>query len=423
MRANARARQNGGEARRVSRWPWFLVGLLAGAGGVTLAWTLRSTDMRPARPLSTHGRTEAPRPPPGATMWAGELERVRIHLNPPADFIRPESCLTTVEPWVLPGYRREDVTQILRDNLVPLEVQSALLAATECTSGEGCVVRPPADAVLALEPVTRLVLYRLLGRLPGNETKRAPFRFRASEWATLSGQGGLSSSTVDLVRRLTVTEGDWVLFWDSGALCQRMNDEDKVKFIRVATRAESYLVKLVLRSDTDTEPILRYWADRPRQKSLRTLFESAKSSGKRIVRLDIVHLLSPFLRALAYTYPLPGDPPYDCHWTTFNFFEVPPNDRFLEPRVVREEFPRRFDPIPRESARYGDVVAMMDPTGVINHTAIFLAEDLVFSKNGNGLYSPWAVTTLDFLMRLYGEVPGTYPAFFRRHEMGTGTPR
>lgn len=417
MRANATARRNGGAARRMSRWPWFLAGLLVGAGGVTLAWTLRPADRRPAGVRAADRRSETPRPPSGAGMWPGELERVRIELSPPSDFIRPESCLTDIEPWVLPGYRREDVAQLMRDNLMPLDLQRMLLAATECTAGEGCVVRPPADGVLALEPLTRRALYRLLGDLPGNETKRMPFRFRTSEWSAFAGQDGLSPSTLDLIRRLTATEGDWVLFWDSGALCQRMNDEDKVKFIRIATRAESYLVKLVLRSDTDTEPIVRYWTGRPRQKSLQTLLESARPAGEGVTRLDIVHLLSPFLRALAYIYPSPGDPDYDCHWTTFNFFEDPPDDRFLEPRAVQEEFSRRFVPIRRESARYGDVVALMDETGVINHTAIFLAEDLVFSKNGNSLYSPWVVTTTDFLLRLYRDTAGSHPEFFRRREM------
>ncbi len=55
-------------------------------------------------------------------MWPGELERVRIALSPPAYLIRPESCLTRIEPWILPGFRREDVAQVLRDNLVPLDL-------------------------------------------------------------------------------------------------------------------------------------------------------------------------------------------------------------------------------------------------------------------------------------------------------------
>lgn len=158
------------------------------------------------------------------------------------------------------------------------------------------------------------------------------------------------------MRSLTVTENAWVLFWDSGALCQRLNDNDKVRFVRLATCSESYLVKLVLRSDADLEPIIRYWSGGPRQKSVRTLLENAKPRGAETVRLDVVHLLSPFLRALAYTYPLPEDPPRDCHWTTLNFFEnLQPDDRYLDPNVVQQAFSARFERIGRESARYGDV--------------------------------------------------------------------
>lgn len=160
-----------------------------------------------------------------------------------------------------------------------------------------------------------------------------------------------------------------------------------------ATCSESHLVKLVLRSDTDLEFIIRYWSGGLRQKSLRTLLENAKPRGAETVRLDVVHLLSPFLRALAYTYPLPGDPPRDCHWTTLNFFEnLPFDDRYLDPDVVQQAFSARFERIGRKSARYGDVVALVDDRGLVNHTAIYLAEDLVFSKNGNTLYSPGIIT-------------------------------
>jgi len=350
-------------------------------------------------------------------MWPGELKRVRIVLSPPSEFLRPEACLTSIEPWVLPGFRREDVVQAMRDLLIPPEVQHAILDATDCTPGEGCVVRPPADAVFALEPMTRQALYRLLGDLFGNPTKRSPLRIQESELSRFAVRDGLSSSAQELLRRLTVNDHGWVLFWDSGALCQRMNDEDRSRFIRVVTHAESYLVKLVLRSDTDVEPIIRYWSGSPRRKSVRTLLENARPDGDATIRLDIVHLLPSWMRALAYTYPSPEDPPFDCHWTTLNFFEQTPDNRFLDHRVVQEEFRRRFKPIPRESARYGDVVAIMDPTGAASHTAIFLAEDLVFSKNGNSRFSPWVVTTVDSLIRLYYDTSGTQAQFFRRQEM------
>lgn len=401
-------------ARRTSRWPWIVLGFLVGAGAATLAGTLWTAGRRittaPAREKAT------PRPPPGAVMWSGNLHRVRIELSPPRDFIRPESCLTLIEPWVLAGADRDDVASLLREHLIPLDIQRSILATTQCNPGQGCVVEPTADTLFALEPMTRRALYRVLGNLPGNPTKRTPFRFREWEWSRFTGDDGLSPAAREALQKLIVNEDGWLLFWDSGALCQRLDDQDKVRFVRTVTRSETYLVKLVLRSDTDVEPIIRYWTGRRRQKSLQTLLESARPKGTNDVRIDLVHLISPFLRALAYTYPTPGDPKYDCHWTTLNFFEEQPTDRYLDPRAVVEAFSTRFEPIKPESARYGDVVAIVTEKGEAIHTAIYLAEDLVFSKNGNSLYSPWIVTTMDFLMRLYQETPGTHPEFLRRRE-------
>lgn len=412
-KARGRRRRNGkqenskaGIATPARRWLWISLGFLVGALVATAISTLRTAR----RPTAT---AEQKAPPPAGMMWPGELERIRIELFPPPDFVKPESCLTAIEPWVLPGFTREDLVALLRENLIPDELQQSILASAQCTPGR-CVVTPSAEVVYALEPLTRLALYRLLADLPGNASKRTPFRFRPSEWSEF--QRGLSRTTIDLLQRLTVNERGWVLFWDSGALCQRMPDDDKVPFIKLVTKQESYLVMLVLRKDTDLEPIIRYWTSAPRQKSYRVLLQSVKPTGDEVRRLDIVHLLSPFLRALAYTYPNPGDPNYDCHWTTFNFFRDTPDDRYLDGEVVQREFSQYFEPIARDYARYGDVVAIMNPQGVINHTAIFLAEDLVFSKNGNSLYSPWVVTTIDFLLRLYGDTPGTHAAFFRRRE-------
>lgn len=401
-----------------NRWRWMVLGFFCGVGVATLAWTLWMQAKRPHPATTTVPRQTIQTPPPGATSWPGELRRVHIELSPPRDYIRPESCLTTIAPWVLPGFTREDLVALLRDNLVPVDLQRAILSATDCGSGQGCVVRPTADILFSLEPMTRQTLYRLLGRFPDNPTKRAPFRLRESDWFRLANHEGLSHSAMAALERLVVHDGGFVLFWDSGALCQRLDDEDKVRFIRVVTHSESYLVKLIIRSDTDLEPILHYWTHGPRQKSLRTFLESAKPSGNAVVRVDLVHLLSPFLRALAYTYPLSGDPPRDCHWTTLNFFrDLPPDDRYLDPRIVREEFSTAFEPIERESARYGDVVAIVDDHGEVNHTAIFLAQDLVFSKNGNSVYSPWIVTTIAYLIQMYEKTSGGHPEFLRRREM------
>ena len=311
------------------------------------------------------------------------------------------------------------VVDLLHRLLVPPELVQEILSVTECETNKGCVVKPTTAILLSLEPLTKKLLYRRLARMPGNDEKRTPLRLRSLEVERLLGSDGLSLYGRELFNKLVVHQDEFHILWDSEALCQLLPDEDKVRFLKIVSPVDTYLVKLVMRPDTDIEPIYRYWADRPRTKSLRSLLEGAKPKpGEKPIYLDIVHLFSPFLRGLAYTYPDPDDPPRNCHWTTFNFYEDQPSDRFLDPREAQAEHLARFERIRAEEARYGDMVAVLDGEGYVVHTAIYLVDDLVFTKNGKAIFAPWMVATFDELRVLYMDMPGSYIAFYRRKPVG-----
>ena len=51
----------------------------------------------------------------------------------------------------------------------------------------------------------------------------------------------------------------------------------------------------------------------------------------------------------------------------------------------------------------GDVVAFVDPAGGIFHAAVYLADGLVFGKNGTSHLSPWSIVPMDRLKGYYLE--------------------
>jgi len=59
-----------------------------------------------------------------------------------------------------------------------------------------------------------------------------------------------------------------------------------------------------------------------------------------------------------------------------------------------------YEPIAGEP-RYGDVVLFAKPDGEIIHSSLYLADDIVFTKNGASSVTPWMLATLNDLVMHY----------------------
>jgi hypothetical protein len=65
---------------------------------------------------------------------------------------------------------------------------------------------------------------------------------------------------------------------------------------------------------------------------------------------------------------------------------------------------------------YGDVIFFMDGTsGNAIHSCVYLADDLVFTKNGRSPTQPWVVMKLDDVVSYYGMFYTTQLACYRRN--------
>ena len=98
------------------------------------------------------------------------------------------------------------------------------------------------------------------------------------------------------------------------------------------------------------------------------------------------------------------DPQRDCHWTAFNFFRDPPDDSLMETARVNEAIATEYEQVDGSSPRFGDVVLFVRTDGGTAsylHSAVYVADDVLFTKNGRSPRRPWT------LMRL-AEVRATY---------------
>jgi hypothetical protein len=147
-----------------------------------------------------------------------------------------------------------------------------------------------------------------------------------------------------------------------------------------------------------------YWAKGPETASVRTLLQSLATT-KQGTWISVAHLLPPLPASQLYEYPLAGDGSadgavHDCHWTSINFFRRTPDPLCAQPGHLTQTLQTDYYTVP-DVPRYGDVVMLTKPDGTAVHSAVVLADDIVFTKNGATAAHPWMISTMPALLRRY----------------------
>ena len=83
-----------------------------------------------------------------------------------------------------------------------------------------------------------------------------------------------------------------------------------------------------------------------------------------------------------------------------NFFQEQPDPRFFSlentKQVLESDYSKRSDaPI------YGDLIMLKDSTGRPVHLCVYLADDVVFTKNGGDCMQPWVLMKIADMRAYY----------------------
>lgn len=335
----------------------------------------------------------------------GNLRVVRIATEPPEESL--SDYLNYPKPvWHLKGYTPDAYDKLLLSAGLSPAQRSDLVANTKWGApGEGCVVIPTDAFALNLSPASRAVLYGALSLFPENTFQNEPFRFRADLAADWFADSPTPKAVLDLVNRLTYRRGKTLLFSDPHLVLPGLpSDRERAMLLKTLSRQSTLMVHLHVSPETDIVSLLSYWAPlENRAKDIRPLLESAaRLPGG--ADIDIAHLLPRFARKRLYTYPTPeGDPGetvYDCHWNSMNFWNDPPDNRFSDSafviRTLETDYEQTLD-----NFRFGDVVLFMKSDTQAVHSAVYIADNIVFTKNGPSQHSPWILMQLDTLVSHY----------------------
>jgi len=185
------------------------------------------------------------------------------------------------------------------------------------------------------------------------------------------------------------------------------SDAERVNLVKALSRQSAVLVRLRIRPETDIDKVLGYWRRGIQVKDARPLLESVarlQDGGT----VSLLYMLPKFARERLYTFPMlpnPGDPAMDCHWSTLNFFNDPPANLFTNASYMAALITSNYYQVAKPTL-YGDIILMQDDSGKTLHSATYLAEDIVFTKNGGSFAQPWMLMRLaDLLSRYTADAP------------------
>ncbi len=296
----------------------------------------------------------------------------------------------------------------------------AALARTEL-SDAGVKVLPSDDLLLALAPEVRAKLYAHLARNAANHYMAQPYRVLDGRLDQKFRGSGVDRETIDLVRKLLYPRGRNLCFSDVALVLRRSpSEKTKMELLKALTRQPAVLTRVRIRPETDIDKLLGYWASGSgaRVKDVRPLLEALKrlQNGGTI---SLMYFLPSFARERLYTTPLPskaGETGEDCHWSALNFFNATPDGRFSDIAFTSRYIDENYYQIAKPSM-LGDLVFLLDESGGVIHSAVYVADDLVFTKNGINYAQPWILMRMKDLLALYSPLDDPKTFFYRRKNL------
>lgn len=395
---------------RISRLGWCWIGAALVAPWILVGWLLRPppTLAGSSAARNTAGSIApgpATQPTPGHAGPWGRLESSRILIEPPEDFV--PSFYTTPQPlrWTFAGYTDAALAAVWQQaGLSPAQRQSLDHPSRRENSANGIILHPETELVLGLSPDARAKIYTALAVFPQNVPQFDPFRGGAGSSEDWFQDSTMPADVIALTKRLFYRRGEVILFSDHDLVLPLLADPvERAHYIKVLSRKSALLVKLHVRHDSDIDALASYWGQGRRSKDVKPLIQSLAQRPDGGV-IDLVHLLPAFARALLYTYPLPSSRPSDvardCHWTSLNFFHTHPDDRFKNLEFVQETIMNDYYPTSGTPAM-GDIVMLLRSGGQGVHSCVYVADDIVFTKNGASFSTPWQLARLENVVAFY----------------------
>ena len=377
----------------------------------------------PVGRVASSGATAAPvesgmlRCQPGP--W-GDIEYHYIYLEASEQLVSHFALPSTQPRWSFPGATREQLAAVFEAARIPADWIERWLSPAHLLVQPGVLhVLLPIEHLEGLMAEQRAFIYRELANWQVNEFHRDPVFITSGSVADFFRHTDIAEEHVGWFERMCYRRGNVLCFSDIPALLRRARGASEARrLFKLCSRTRAIIARLRVTPQTDCEALLRYWSDVERRKDVLPMLQSL-TNMRQVGSIDLIHILPPFARKLVNSYPplelgMHGRMP-DCHWSSLNFFNYEPQDYYLDTRLAASHVLESYEPI-AGPYRYGDVLFFLDgPNGASYHSCVYIADDLVFAKNGDNIANPWILTRLEDQKQVYlSGVAGHVQAYRRR---------
>ena len=335
----------------------------------------------------------------------GDLEYYYIYLEAPDSLVAHFPAPNTVIKWVFPNASEAGLRTLFDSAGLSPVLRDYLLDPKRVVNEDGLfTVYPPLPDLMAMTPEQRSAIYRELAKSPFNEFHANPVFITSGDSQQWLRQSRLRPEIREVMSKLTYMRGQVLAFSDvSAVLGLVQSDEEARDVFKTMTRTRSLVLRIRVKTESDMKQVIGYWAGSNRNKDLGPILLSAVET-EGIERLDCIHLLPALARRYLYTYPpmelaIQGRMP-DCHWTSLNFFSYRPKEYFLDTRLASAHVVESYDKV-EPPYHFGDVLMFMTPDGNALHSCVYVADDIVYSKNGENMASPWLLMKIGDVQRVY----------------------
>ncbi|MEY5027604.1 MAG: hypothetical protein RLZZ244_3132 [Verrucomicrobiota bacterium] len=355
----------------------------------------------------------------------GDLLTYDIRIEQPKEYAAFEDTAKERPLWHFGNIPAEEVRAILiQSGLSNAQADSALQPAFVSTHEQGTTVSPSAELVLSLSPQARSSLYQHLSGIPANRYHAAPFFVPKGDAHRLFiGDKGATPETIRLVEKLLYYRNGYAFFSDPELIFARIQTkEQRLDFFQSLTGQNAVLARLLIKPTADIDKLIGYWCPTVagvRIRDLRPLLEAEQRlpDGGHV---SLLYLLPPLARERLYTFPTPSTDPNerqpDCHWTALNFFNPKPDPRYGNPNEASRAVVENYYQIAKPGIP-GDLVLLVNPRGHVIHSAVHIASDLTFTKNGINYAVPWILMRTDDLVGTYSHGEPVHAVYYRRKEL------
>jgi len=364
----------------------------------------------PGEPPEILGKVYHCKPGP----W-GELEYYQIYLEMPDYLVKLCGAPESGPRWSFPGGTQDSLRALCEAAALPGALKDYLLdPAHQEIKDYVLTVFPPVSGVIAMTREQRTVIYGALSKSELNVYHANPICILNGDPDTWFAQSGLRPELRELVKKMTYLRGDMLCFSDLSVLLSQVKPGQEARdVLKAMTRTRTLVLRLAMTQHSNLDEVMRYWSAQQRNKDVEAMLLSASEieGGE---RLDCTHLLPPLARRFLYTYPSEelATSRADCHWTSLNFFAATPLDYHLHPDLfvqhVTEDYVMVSPPY-----SFGDVLMFMTSDGAPLHSCVYIADDIVYTKNGQNRASPWLLMKLGDVQRYYGAGPQNLVQGFR----------